>query len=82
MSLTKLLAANRLPTPGWIHPGQRISVPGAPAPRTPRSTTRPAPTSENTFAGYTYSDATVRAARKNRQALAEAQVPSGPRWRR
>ena len=59
-----------------IHPGQRISVPGAPAPRTPTSTTRPAPTSENTFAGYTYSDATVRAARKNREALAKVQVPS------
>ncbi|HKX67929.1 MAG TPA: LysM peptidoglycan-binding domain-containing protein [Intrasporangium sp.] len=76
VSLTKLLAANRLTTPGWIHPGQRISVPGAPPPRTPKPTTKPAPTSENTFAGYTYSDATVRAARKNREALAKAQVPS------
>ncbi|HET6668148.1 MAG TPA: LysM peptidoglycan-binding domain-containing protein [Intrasporangium sp.] len=76
VALTKLLAANRLPNPGVIHAGQRISLPGAPAPRTPTSTTRPAPTSENTFAGYTYSDATVRAARKNREALAKVQVPS------
>ena len=76
VTLTKLLAANRKANPGMIHPGQRISVPGAPAPRTPKSTARPAPTSENTFAGYTYSDATVRAARKNREALAAAQVPS------
>ena len=76
VALTKLLAANRQANPGMIHPGQRISLPGAPAPRTPRSTTRPKPTSENTFAGHTYSDATVRAARKNREALATAQVPT------
>ena len=76
VALTKLLAANRQANPRMIHPGQRIVVPGAPAPRTPASTTRPKPTSENTFAGYTYSDETVRAARKNREALASAQVPS------
>jgi LysM repeat protein len=75
VALTTLLAANRQANPGMIHPGQRIVVPGAPAPRVPTST-RPRPTSENTFAGYTYSDETVRAARKNREALATAQVPS------
>jgi LysM repeat protein len=75
-TLTKLLAANRLANPRLIHPGQRISLPGAPAPATPKSTSKPVPTSENTFAGYTYSDATVAAAKKNREALARSDVPS------
>lgn len=75
-TLTKLLAANRLPDPGRIYPGQRISLPGAAVPTTPKSTRTPTPTSENTFAGYTYSDATVAAAKRNRETLARAQVPS------
>ncbi|GAA6525738.1 LysM peptidoglycan-binding domain-containing protein [Intrasporangium sp. DVR] len=76
VSLTKLLAANRLSDPRVIFPGQRIALPGAAAPVAPKSSTKRVPTSENTFAGYTYSDATVAAARKNRQALASRPVPS------
>lgn len=76
ISLTKLLSANRLANPRLIHPGQRIALPGKPAPVVPKSAGKPVPTSENTFAGYTYSDATVAAAKKNRDALARAAVPS------
>lgn len=77
VSLTKLLAANRLPNPSRIQVGQRITIPAAVA-TTPRATpsTRPGPTSENTFAGYTYSDATVAAAKASRAQLADAAVPS------
>ncbi|MDV3221575.1 LysM peptidoglycan-binding domain-containing protein [Intrasporangium sp.] len=75
-TLTKLLAANRLRDPGRIYPGQRISLPGAAVPAAPKSTSKPTPTSENTFAGYTYSDATVAAAKRNRAALAKARVPN------
>lgn len=79
VSLRALLAANRIANPGLIHVGQRIAIPGAsraasgkgaPAPA------RPTATSENTFAGYTYSDATVAAARANREALARRHVPT------
>jgi len=76
VSLTKLLAANRLANPRLIHPGQRIALPGPALPKTPKTTAKPTPTSENTFAGWTYSDATVAAAKKNRAALATATVPS------
>lgn len=74
--LTKLLAANRLADPRLIHPGQRIALPGPAVPKTPKSTAKPTPTSENTFAGWTYSDATVAAAKKNRETLSKARVPS------
>ncbi|EWS99970.1 peptidoglycan-binding LysM [Intrasporangium oryzae NRRL B-24470] len=77
VSLTKLLAANRLPNPARIDVGARIVIPVAVA-ATPKPTpsTRPQPTSENSFAGYTYSDATVAAARASRARLARADVPS------
>ncbi len=73
--LTKLLAANRSANPRLIVPGQRIAVP-VPRPSTPKAASKPTPTSANTFAGYTYSNATVAAAKKNRAALARAHVPS------
>jgi LysM repeat protein len=75
VTLTKLLAANRLANPRLIVPGQRIAVPGTP-PARPKAAGKPTPTSENTFAGYTYSDATVAAAQKNRATLAKADLPS------
>lgn len=75
-SLTKLLSANRLADPRMIYPGQRIALPGRAAPVAPKASGKPVPTSENTFAGYTYSDATVAAAKKNRTTLAKASVPS------
>lgn len=70
VSLTKLLAANRLSDPGFIQIGQRISIPAASA-----SSAKPTSTSSNTFAGYTYSDATVSAATANRNAIAAMTVP-------
>ena len=75
VTLTKLLAANRLANPRHIVPGQRIAVPG-PRSSTPKAASRPKPTSENTFAGYTYPDATVAAAKRNRAALAKADLPT------
>lgn len=76
VSLTRLLAANRLPNPTWIQVGQRILLPGAPTSSTPKRASKPTPTSENTFAGWTYSDATVARARASRARLARADVPS------
>jgi LysM repeat protein len=81
VSLAALVAANRITNPGVIHPGQRIGIPGtagtAPAaPQAPAKPAAPAQTSDNTFAGYTYSDAIVGAAKKNRDILAGRDVPS------
>lgn len=69
-TLAALIAANDIADPALIFPGQQISVPGkATAPAT-------APNSENSFAGYTYPDATVNAAKANREALAARTVPN------
>ncbi|HET7397431.1 MAG TPA: LysM peptidoglycan-binding domain-containing protein [Intrasporangium sp.] len=77
VTLTKLLAANRLPNPRMIYAGQRITIPTAAAKPTAAGTSSaPTPTSANTFAGYTFSDATVRAANASRAALAARPVPS------
>jgi LysM repeat protein len=59
-----IIKANRLPSSGRIVPGQRLRVPvraAAPA---------------NSFAGRTYPDAIVQAARHNRSRLASRAVPS------
>ncbi len=73
VSLTKLLAANRVANPALIHIGQQITIPSATAATsTPTSTS----TSANTFAGYTYSNATVGAASANRAALAAMSLPN------
>lgn len=74
VSLTKLLAANRLRNPGMIQVGQRIVVPGVARPR--QAPRKPTPTSENTFAGRTYADSVVAAARRNRAILAARDLPS------
>lgn len=73
--LRALIAANRarVPDPSLVYAGQRIALPAGTAPTPPP---KPAATSENTFAGYTYPDATVRAAKANRDALARRSVPS------
>lgn len=77
VTLTKLLAANRLRNPGMIYVGQRLNVPVAPKPKPkPTVAAKPTPTSKNTFAGWTYSDATVAAAKANRDTLAKRSVPS------
>ncbi|MGN6752251.1 MAG: LysM peptidoglycan-binding domain-containing protein [Intrasporangium sp.] len=81
VSLAALVAANRITNPGVIHPGQRVAIPGtarteAAAQKAPAKHPAPAPSSDNTFAGYTYSDAIVGAAKKNRDTLARRDVPS------
>ncbi|HET8595326.1 MAG TPA: LysM peptidoglycan-binding domain-containing protein [Intrasporangium sp.] len=79
VSLAALVATNRITNPGVIHPGQRIAIPGAASPATAAPAVKPAapaPASENTFAGYTYSDAIVGAAKANRDTLARRDLPS------
>ena len=80
VSVGALVAANRIANAGLIYPGQRIAIPGAAAPAptapAPAKPTAPAQTSENTFAGYTYSDAIVGAAKANRDALAQRRLPT------
>ncbi len=76
VTLTKLLAANRLANPRMIYAGQRISIPGdVVKPTAAGVAAAPTPTSANTFAGYTFSDATVQAANASRAALAARPVP-------
>lgn len=70
VTLAAVIAANDLADPGMIYPGQKISLPGT------ATTPAPVPNSENTFAGYTYPDSTVNAAKANREALAARSVPS------
>jgi soluble lytic murein transglycosylase-like protein len=70
VTLSALVAANDLTDPGLIYPGQQISVPGK------ATTPAPVPNSENTFAGYTYPDEVVNAAKANREALAARTVPN------
>ena len=75
VTLATLVAANRLTNPGLIQVGQRITIPsGGAQPGT--STSSPTPTSANTFAGRTYSDAIVAAANANRDAIARTPVPN------
>jgi LysM repeat protein len=70
VTLAALIAANDIADPALIFPGEQISVPGN------ATVPAPVPNSENTFAGYTYPDAVVNAAKANREALAARAVPS------
>lgn len=74
IGLDRLARANRGTDPDVLHVGQRLVVPGT-AKSTAAGTSSPA-TSANTFAGYTYPEATVRAADANRARLAQMTVPS------
>jgi LysM repeat protein len=77
ISLDRLLAANRAMGPDLLFVGQHVTVPGtAKATSSGVSTRPPAATSANTFAGYTYPPATVRAAAANRARLARMKVPT------
>jgi soluble lytic murein transglycosylase-like protein len=77
VSLASLLTVNDIEDAGLIYPGQRLALPaGAAAPTPSPTTSKPTPTSENTFAGYTYSDTIVGAAKANRDALAARNLPS------
>lgn len=72
VSLTKLLAANRMSSATVIFVGQRISVPGAGSAATP-STPSPAPTPP---AGYQYPSKTAQAVAESKAKLAARDVPS------
>lgn len=67
VSLAALLKANRLSARSVIQVGQKVRVP---------ATAKPVSPSTNSFAGRTYPAATVRAANRNRAALAARSVPS------
>lgn len=72
VSLTKLLAANRLRNAGLIFVGQKIIVPGvasAPKPTTPA----PSPTAPS---GYEYPNKTAQAVAESKAKLAAMDVPS------
>ncbi|KRC89873.1 hypothetical protein ASE25_10100 [Terrabacter sp. Root85] len=72
VSLTKLLAANKLADAGRIYVGQKIVIPGtvsAPAPTTPAPAPAPAP-------GYQYPSKTAQAVAESKAKLAAMDVPS------
>jgi soluble lytic murein transglycosylase-like protein len=77
ISLGRLLGANRGVDPELLFVGQRVTVPGtAKATSSGVSSKPPSATNANTFAGYTYPPATVRAAAANRARLARTAVPT------
>ncbi|WP_344190166.1 LysM peptidoglycan-binding domain-containing protein [Pedococcus aerophilus] len=67
VSLASLLKANRLANANQLSIGQKLRVPGKKA---------SSASSANTFAGRTYPSSVVGAANRNRDALAQASVPS------
>jgi LysM repeat protein len=72
VSLTKLLAANKLADASRIYVGQKIVIPGtvsAPAPTTPAPSPAPAP-------GYQYPSKTAQAVAESKAKLAAMDVPS------
>lgn len=72
VSLTKLLAANKLADASRIYVGQKIVIPGtvsAPAPATPAPAPAPAP-------GYQYPSKTAQAVAASKAKLAAMDVPS------
>ncbi len=72
VSLTKLLAANKLADASRIYVGQKIVIPGtvsAPAPTTPAPAPAPAP-------GYQYPSKTAQAVAESKAKLAAMDVPS------
>lgn len=76
ISLSRLVAANPGTSPDLLLVGQRLSLPGSAKVTAAGVPSNPAATSANTFAGYTYPEATVRAADANRARLARMSVPS------
>lgn len=69
VSLTKLLAANKLRSSSIIYPGQKITVPGV------GSTSTPAPT-QAPPSGYQYPSKTAQAVAESKAKLAARDVPS------
>ncbi len=76
ISLSRLLAANPGANPDLLLVGQRLTLPGSAKATAGGVSTAAKATSANTFAGYTYPEATVRAADANRARLARMAVPS------
>jgi LysM repeat protein len=74
--LERLIAANRGTNADVLFVGQRVIVPGTAKATSAGVSKRPTATSANTFAGYTYPPATVRAADANRARLARMAVPT------
>lgn len=74
VSLSSLLTANKLSMSTIIYPGQKLTVPGAPAAPAPAPVT--APLVPSTFLGYTYPAAVVSSANANKALLNASPVPS------
>jgi LysM repeat protein len=72
VSLTKLLAANKLRSAGLIFAGQKIVVPGG-APAAARATSTPKPAAPT---GYSVSAKTAKAVAASKARLASAKVPN------
>ncbi|MHA7208290.1 LysM peptidoglycan-binding domain-containing protein [Arthrobacter sp. MDT1-65] len=78
VALSGLLAANRMTMTSVIHPGQKLTLPGAGT--TPAPTPAPAPAPGNlvpsTFLGYQYPDKVVADANANKALLNSMPAPS------
>ncbi|MFK4298840.1 LysM repeat protein [Arthrobacter sp. GAS37] len=76
VSLSSLLSANKLSMSTIIYPGQKLAIPGAPAPSAPAPAPVSAPLVPSTFLGYTYPEAVVSSANANKALLNASPVPS------
>ncbi|GAA3316569.1 hypothetical protein GCM10017710_29040 [Arthrobacter ramosus] len=76
VSLSSLLSANKLSMSTIIYPGQKLAIPGAPAPSAPAPASVSAPLVPSTFLGYTYPEAVVSSANANKALLNASPVPS------
>lgn len=76
ISLARLLAANPDVAPDLLLVGQRLALPGSAKATSGGVSAGAKSSSAGTFAGYTYPEATVRAADANRARLATMAVPS------
>lgn len=77
VSLSALLSANKLSATTIIHPGKKLTIPGA-TKATPeqKSEEKPADLVPSTFLHYTYPDAVVAEANRNKHTLNGLPVPS------
>ena len=76
VSLSSLLSANKLSMSTIIYPGQKLAIPGAPAPSAPAPAPVSTPLVPSTFLGYTYPEAVVSSANANKALLNASPVPS------
>lgn len=73
ISLSALLSANKLSATTIIYPGKKLTIPGG-TKATPEQ--KPADLVPSTFLGFTYPDAVVAEANKNKQTLNNLPAPS------